>query len=119
MICGIVIAKDKLKGIATLLTPTGPVDVKFGKQRFSNYDKQISKVIDGKKTVIEKSWFNRGEKIMVHGMRQDDLFVAKTYKSSPMKHTVYKITNIDADGRFQIQQERKTGIMEEESDENE
>lgn len=117
MICGIVIAKDKIKGMITLLTPTGPVDIKFGKNRFANYDKQISKVVNGKKTVIEKSWFNRGEKIMVHGRRQDDLYMAKTYKSSPMKHTVYKITEIGDNGRIQIQQERKTGMMEE-SDED-
>ena len=117
MICGIVIAKDKIKGMITLLTPTGPVDVKFGKNRFANYDKQISKIVNGKKTVVEKSWFNRGEKIMIHGRRQDDLYIAKTYRNSPMKHTVYKITEIGDDGRIQIQQERKTGMMEE-SDEN-
>ena len=117
MICGIVIAKDKIKGMITLLTPTGPVDVKFGKNRFANYDKQISKIVNGKKTVVEKSWFNRGEKVMIHGRRQDDLYMAKTYRNSPMKHTVYKITEIGDDGRIQIQQERKTGMMEE-SDEN-
>ena len=117
IICGIVIAKDKLKGIVTILTPTGPVDVKFNKARFGYYDKQVSRTVNGKKKVIEKSWFNRGEKVMIHGRRQDDLFMAKTYKNSPMKHTVYKITEINADGTIQVQQERKIGNMEESENE--
>ena len=113
MLSGIVIAKDKLHHIVTLLTSTGPVEVKFRKEQFAVYDAQISQKVNGVKKVIEKSWFSRGTKLLVHGMRQDDLFRAKTYKRSKMKHTVYKITGFDDNGKLTYQMERKKGISEE------
>lgn len=113
MIIGIVIAKDKLHSSITLLTPTGPVEVKFRKQQFASYDAQISKVVNGKKQIVEKSWLNRGVGLIVHGMRQDDQFIAKTYKNSPMKHTAYKVTEILPDGKVKVQKERKKGKQEE------
>lgn len=117
MIAGIVIAKDKLHSSITLLTADGPVEVKFRKQQFASYDAQISKMIDGKKKIVEKSWLNRGNGLIVHGMRQDDQFVAKTYKNSPMKHTAYKITKLKDDGKFEVQKERKKGKQEDSNDE--
>ena len=117
MIAGIVIAKDKLHSSITLLTAEGPVEVKFRKQQFASYDAQISRVENGKKKIVEKSWLNRGVGLIVHGMRQDDQFVAKTYKNSPMKHTAYKILGINAEGKFDVQKERKKGKQEESNDE--
>jgi DNA polymerase-3 subunit alpha len=65
-LCGTCIAKDKNKGLVTLLTPTGVVTVKFRKEYFAMFDKQISeRQADGTKRVIEKSWFNRGQMIVV------------------------------------------------------
>lgn len=113
ILSGIVIAKDKLHHSITLLTSTGPVDVKFRKEQFATYDAQISQMQNGKKKIIERSWFNRGNKILVHGMRQDDQFIAKIYKNSKMKHTVYKITGLLPDGKVSVQQERKKGVSEE------
>lgn len=117
MIAGIVIAKDKLHSSITLLTATGPVEVKFRKQQFAAYDKQVSKVVDGKKKVVEKSWLNRGVGLIIHGMRQDDIFLAKTYKNSPMHHTAYKVTEILPSGKLKVQKERKSGTLED-SNEN-
>lgn len=119
MIIGIVIAKDKLHSSITLLTPTGPVEVKFRKQQFASYDAQISKVVNGKKQIVEKSWLNRGVGLIVHGMRQDDQFIAKTYKNSPMKHTAYKVTEILPDGKVKVQKERKKGKQEESNESDE
>ncbi len=116
MIAGIVIAKDKMHSSITLLTKTGPVKVKFRKQQFATYDSQISQVIDGKKKVIEKSWFNRGVGLIVHGMRQNDTFIAKTYKNSPMSHTAYRIIGLLEGNKFDIQKERKKGKQEETND---
>lgn len=116
MIAGICIAKDKLHSTITILTPTGPVDVKFRKQQFASYDAQISRVVDGHKKIIERSWFNRGVGLIIHGMRQDDLFLAKTYKNSPMRHTCYKILGIKEGHKFEVQQERKKGKSENEDD---
>lgn len=113
MICGIVVAKDKLHSTITLLTATGPVDVKFRKEQFAHYDAQISRQVGGKKQIIERSWLNRGVGLIVHGMRQDDLFIAKTYKNSPMSHTAYKVTNILSTGKIEVQKDRKKGRQEE------
>lgn len=113
MIAGIVIAKDKLHSSFTLLTANGPVECKLRKPVFAHYDSQISKKVDGKKKVIEKSWLNRGSMVLCHGMRQDDIFMCKTYKNSPMKHELYKITEILPNGKVNVQKERPTGQEEE------
>jgi len=112
-ICGTCIAKDKTKGIVTLLTPTGVVPVKFRKEYFSLFDKQISeKGSDNVKHVIEKSWFNRGSMIVVQGMRSDDAFIPKKYASSG-GHQLYKITEVFDNGEIALQTERYQGGIEE------
>ena len=105
-ICGTCIAKNKTKGTVTLLTTTGVVNVKFRKEYFSLFDKQISeKQADGTKKVKERSWFNRGNMIIVMGIRQGDDFIAKKYSSSS-GHQLYKINEITNDGELIIQSER-------------
>ena len=112
-ICGTCIAKDKAKGTATVLTPTGVVTVKFRKEYFSMFDKQISeRGLDGVKHVIEKSWFNRGSMIVVQGIRSGDQFVAKKYASSG-GHQLYKITEVFPNGEIALQTERYQGGIEE------
>jgi DNA polymerase-3 subunit alpha len=97
-ICGTVIAKNKTKGDVTLLTPEGVVNVWFRKEYFALFDRQISaRGADGKKHVIEKSWFQRGSKIMVTGMRRGEEFIPKKYASTP-GHQLYKILSIDDNG---------------------
>lgn len=94
-IAGTVLDRDKSKKIVTLLTTDGVVTVKiYGV--FQQYDKQISeKGADGKKHVIEKSIFTRGNKIIVTGIRDgENEFRAKTYKNTPYHH-VELITSID------------------------
>ena len=93
-IFGTCIAKDKNKGHVVLLTPDGVVNVKFSREYFSMFDKQLSvKNSDGTKTVVEKSWFNKGSMIVVNGMRSGDNFIAKKYASQG-GHTLYHITEI-------------------------
>lgn len=105
-ICGTCIAKNKNKSTVTLLTPTGVVNVKFAKDYFAMFDKQISeKQVDGKKKILEKSWFNRGEMILVQGFRSGDDFIAKKYKSTG-GHTLYKISNIQKNGDIELISER-------------
>ena len=94
-IAGTVLDRDKSKKIVTLLTTDGVVTVKiYGV--FQQYDKQISeKGADGKKHVIEKSTFTRGNKIIVTGIRDgENEFRAKTYKNTPYHH-VELITSIN------------------------
>ena len=98
-IIGTVISKNDSKAIVTLLTPNGVVDVKFTKEYYAMFARQISeKQEDGTKKIVEKGWMTRGTKLMVTGMRRDDQFVAKTYSHTPT-HQIYKITNLTNGGR--------------------
>lgn len=84
-ICGTILEKDKLKNLVTILTDFGVVKVKIFKSQFAKYDKQIfiKDEITGKKKVIEKSWFTRGNKIIFTGLRRGDFFIPKVYKNTP------------------------------------
>lgn len=111
-ICGTCIAKDKVKSTISLLTTTGVVTVKFRKEYFSLFDKQISqKGEDGVKHVVEKSWFNRGSMLIVMGIRSGDDFISKKYASSG-GHQLYKIDSIDKKGILTIREERYQGESE-------
>ena len=93
-IIGTVIAKNDNKSTVTLLTTSGVVSVKFTREYYAMFKRQISEVgADGVKHVVEKGWFSRGNMLMVTGFRRDDMFVGKTYKNSN-SHQLYKITEI-------------------------
>ena len=112
-ICGTCIAKDKIKSTVTLLTTTGVVNVKFRKEYFSLFDKQISvRGEDGVKHVVEKSWFNRGNMIVVNGMRSGDDFISKKYASTS-GHQLYRIEKINEDGTLVLKDHRFQGGIEE------
>lgn len=114
-ICGTCIGKDKAKSTVYLLTTTGVVTVKLRKEHFAVFDAQISqKGADGKKTVIEKSWFNRGNMIVVQGLRRGDEFVAKKYASKGDNHQLYHIDKINEDGTLELRSERYKGEQSEE-----
>lgn len=115
-ICGTCIAKNKTKSVVYVLTTTGVVPVKFRQEYFALFDKQtFQRNEDGTRKVIEKSWFNRGQMIVVQGMRRGDEFVAKKYASSN-GHQLYKIDQVNKDGTLILRSERKQG---EETDDNE
>ena len=106
-IIGTVIDKDKMHNTVTLLTPTGVVLVKIYKNQFAIYDKQLSqKGNDGKKHVIEKSWFTRGNKLMIQGIRRGDNFIPKKMKKS-IYPIISKIIQIHDNGDLDFQYERK------------
>lgn len=116
-ICGTCIAKDKTKGIVTLLTSTGVVNVKMSKEFFAMFDRQISqKQPDGTKKIIEKSWFNRGSMIAVLGVRSGDDFIIKKYQNTPGAR-LYKIKEIMPNGDLVLTDKREQGDLEEEEDE--
>ena len=112
-ICGTCIAKNKTKSTVTILTTTGPVEVKFRKEYFSLFDKQISeRGADGTKHIVEKSWFNRGSMIVVSGIRNGDNFMSKKYASSG-GHQLYKIDEILSNGDLVLKDARYQGGIEE------
>lgn len=108
-IAGTVLDKNKNKHSITLLTTDGVVTVKFYAEAFAFYDRQISKfdADANKKTVLEKSWFARGNKLLITGIRRGDAFFPKKYNDSIYQHTVCLITNIDSySGTLELQLER-------------
>ena len=109
-ICGTCIAKDKNKSTINLLTPSGVVLIKFNKEYFSMFDKQISEKVEGtdKKKVLEKSWFNRGNMLLIQGFRSGDKFIPKKYASTG-GHQLYKIDKIENNGDIQLRNERYQG----------
>ena len=111
-ICGTCIAKNKVKSTVTLLTTDGVVEVKFRKEYFSLFDKQISeRDCDGVKHVVEKSWFNRGSMIIVQGYRSGDNFIPKKYATTG-GHQLYKIEEVKSNGDLILRDSRYQGTAE-------
>ena len=101
--------KNKTKNIVTLLTDTGVVSLKIYRAQFSKYDKQISvkDEVTGKKTIIERSWFKRGNQLMIVGIRRGDNFIPKVYKSNKIfNYPIELITKINSDGTVEVAGER-------------
>ena len=115
-ICGTCIAKNKTKSTVTILTTTGVVNVKFRKEYFAMFDKQISeRGADGAKHVVEKSWFNRGNMIVVTGIRSGDDFVSKKYASTG-GHQLYRIEEVLPNGDLVLKDSRYQGGTAEDGD---
>ena len=113
-ICGTVIAKNKMKSTITLLASDNSViTVKFTKEFFAMFDRQISqRRVDGTKQIVERSWFKRGSLLVVTGMRRGTEFVSKKYSGTP-GHQIYKIDDIFANGSIVLRSERAQGESEE------
>ena len=94
-IAGTVISKNDNRHSISLLTTNGVVNVKFTKEYYALFGRQLSQVqSDGTKKVMEKGWFVRGTKLLITGFRRDDTFVSKNYKSNG-GHQLYKILNVN------------------------
>lgn len=106
-IIGTVLDRDKAKKTVTLLTLQGVVTVKIYGGVYAQYDKQLSeKGADGKKHVIEKSMFSRGNKIIVSGIRiGENEFLGKKYSKTPW-HLVERIVEVKDNGELYIQHDR-------------
>ena len=106
LLVGTVIGKNDNRSSITLLTPTGVVNVKFTKEYFAMFNRQISELgSDNVKHVVEKGWFTRGTKLLIAGFRRDDTFVGKTYKNNGF-HQIYKITDINDNGDIKLTHDR-------------
>lgn len=106
-IIGTVISKNDARNSIFLLTTGGVVSVKFTKDYYAMFGRQLSEVQeDGTKKVVEKGWFKRGEKLMITGFRREDTFVAKKYQSTG-GHQLYKIISVEPNGELVLTHERK------------
>lgn len=107
-ICGTVIGRTDSHHLVTILTPDNEVvNVKMNDGAFAHYKAQLSTVNpDGTKTVIEKSWLERGSLLICCGYRRGtDEFVTKKYKASIFPSQLMKITSINGSD-IEIQTER-------------
>lgn len=108
-ICGTVIVRTDSHKLVTILTPDNEVvNVKIPSDgAFAHYKAQLSTINpDGTKTVIEKSWFERGSLLICCGYRRGvDEFVTKKYKASIFPSQLMKITSINGSD-IEIQTER-------------
>ena len=105
-IIGTVIDKNKIKNTVTLLTPSGVVNVKVYKNQYAGFDKQLSeKGADGRKHVVEPSWFKRGTLLMIQGIRRGADFIPKKCRDS-FYPVISKIIDIHEDGTLEFQTER-------------
>ena len=116
-IMGTVLAKNDNKCSVILLTTTGIVNVKFTRDYYAMFKKQISQIQpNGKKKVMEKGWFTRGRMLLITGFRRDDQFVAKTYANTE-GHQLYLIEEVVGD-QIKITHDRYSGkdVIEEEEE---
>ena len=94
-VAGTVIGKNDTRHSVTLLTVDGVINVKFTRDYYAMFNRQLSEINDdGTKSVKEKGWFTRGTKLLVTGYRRDDTFVSKKYKATG-GHQLYKITDVE------------------------
>ena len=109
IIIGTVIDKDKIRNTINLLTPTGVVTVRIYKNQFALYDKQISeKDSEGVKKIIERSWFKRGTKLMIQGIRRGNDYIPKKTRKS-IYPVISKIIGVDENNNLILQYERLGG----------
>ena len=109
-IVGTVIGNNNVRHTVSLLTPNGVLDVKFYRTTFVNFNSRIS-VVDPKtkqKTVLDESWFKRGSKIIVYGVRKENMFHVRSTKTPIYTQGVGKIENISSDGSLTIRYKRNT-----------
>ena len=76
-IAGTVLGKDAYKHMVTILTVDGVIDLKFSNEQFAKYNRIISKVVDGSKKVLERSWFIKGTLVYVRGFKMGETFRVK------------------------------------------
>lgn len=109
-IIGTVLNRDKNKNTVTLLTPEGVITLKYYDSAFAKYNRQVSKPLpNGKKQILEKSWFTRGNKLCVCGYRRGSQFRPHVYfNDEKFKYHTRLITNVFEDGTFIVKSERTT-----------
>lgn len=108
-ICGVVLSRNDNNHLVSILTPENEVvNIKFNGGTYAHYKQQISEQSsNGKKTIMDKSWFERGSLIIVSGYRRGESdFAAKKYKNSIFSHQVQKIDRVNDNGEADIRSAR-------------
>lgn len=96
-IAGVVLDKNDNSHFITILDfNNNVVNVKMDNGLYAKYKAQISENVNGKKKVLEKSWFQRGTPLIIAGYKMgEDDFKVKTYKNSIFNKKITRILSID------------------------
>ena len=106
-LAGTVIDRDKVKGLVTMQTPDGVVNIKCYKDLYAIYAQTISEVDEnGNKEIEEESFFEKGVHLLVTGIQRGSTFIPKVYKQTGRKSIMRII--IDEEGHF-FELEEKEG----------
>ena len=108
-ICGTVLNADNNKHIVTLLTHNNKiVDIKFYREMYNNYNKTISENNEqGKKTVVDGSWFAKGNLLLVSGFRRENSFIPRVDWRKGARSSVCRICGISHSGELTLMTKRK------------
>ena len=107
-IMGVVLARNDNNHIVTILDyHDNVVNVKFDGGLYAYMKQQISVINpDGSKTVTDKSWFMRGQGLILTGYRYGDDFRIKNYSRSVFPYKVIRVDGINDDGSLELTTER-------------
>lgn len=101
-IAGTVLEKNKNNHTATILTKYGVVTCKMWGGSFSHYDRQIK--VNGR--IEERSWFTRGNLLLLKGFKRGQQFILKSPKG---EHTISLINGVSESGLLGLRYERARG----------
>ena len=107
---GVVADTNNTRHTVTLLTPDGIVDVKFFASAYTQYNQRIS-VVDPttkKKTVVDESWLKRGNRLIIYGVRNENMFRIRRETSTGYARMIGFIENMGGDGSLDIRWSRST-----------
>ena len=107
-IIGVVLGRNDNNHIVTILDyHDNVVNVKFDGGLYAYMKQQMSIVNpDGTKTVTDKSWFTRGQGLILTGYRYGDDFRIKNYSRSVFPYKVIRVDGINDDGSLELTTER-------------
>lgn len=115
-IAGVVLDKNDNSHFITILDfNNNIVNVKMDNGLYAKYKAQISENINGKKKVLEKSWFQRGTPLIIAGYKMgENDFKVKTYKNNVFNKKITRILSIDNETGEVITQSYRYGDEREE-----
>ena len=110
-IAGVVLDKNDNSHFITILDfNNNVVNVKMDNGLYAKYKAQISENVNGKKKVLEKSWFQRGTPLIIAGYKMgENDFKVKTYKNSVFNKKITRILSIDNETGEVITQSYRCG----------
>lgn len=107
-LAGTIVYVENQRHIVWLLTTHGVVNVKFFSEIFNKYKSVLSKLDPktGKKTVLDKPWLKRGERILVYGYRREDAFIARSSDVGGRRRILCRINSALQNGTLDLQYSR-------------